>query len=328
MILITGGAGYIGSHTNKLFVQNGYKTVILDNLIYGHQENVVGGIFIRGDISNVKLLDKIFSDYPIDAVIHFAAFAYVGESVREPAKYYENNVSNTILLLNAMVRHGVKKLIFSSTCATYGIPEKVPIVEEELQNPINAYGASKWMIERIIKDYASAYGISYCVFRYFNAAGADPDCEIGEWHIPETHIIPILLDVAIGRREHFDIYGTDYDTADGTCIRDYIHVWDLADAHLRAYEYLPKGKSVFMNLGTMEGISILQLIDVVKRVTGKEIRTINEKRRQGDPPKLIGSMEKAEQILGWKPVNSNIETIILHAWNWHKKLFERQVKLK
>lgn len=324
MILITGGAGYIGSHTNKLLCQNGYKTIILDSLIYGHEENVVGGVFIKGDISDSYLLDQIFVKYEIDAVIHFAAFAYVGESVREPAKYYKNNVANTVILLDAMVRHGVRKIIFSSTCATYGIPKRLPITEEEPQNPINPYGTSKLMVERILKDYASAYDISYCVLRYFNAAGADPDCEIGEWHVPETHIIPILLDVAIGKREHFDVYGIDYETEDGTCIRDYIHVLDLADAHMRAYEYLKKGGSVFLNLGTAKGISVLQLIDSIERVTGKEIKTVNATRRPGDPPRLIGSMEKAKKILGWNPTNSQIDTIILHAWNWHRKLIKER----
>lgn len=321
MILVTGGAGYIGSHTNKLLLREGYETVVLDNLVHGHRENVVGGVFVEGDVSDSDLLDRLFSECEIDAVIHFAAFAYVGESVADPAKYYKNNVANTISLLDAMVRHGVRKIIFSSTCATYGVPDRNPIVEEESQDPVNPYGASKWMIERIIKDYASAYGFSYCIFRYFNAAGADPDCEIGEWHVPETHIIPLILDVAMGRRDHLDVYGTDYDTRDGTCIRDYIHVWDLADAHLKAYEYLRAGESVCLNLGTMEGVSVLELIHVAQKVTGRAIKFTSAARRPGDPPELIGGMKKAEKVLGWKPIHSKIGTVISDAWNWHLKLY-------
>lgn len=321
-ILITGGAGYIGSHTNALFQEAGYDTIILDNLVYGHKESILGGKFIQGDISNATVLDKIFKENAIDAVVHFAAFAYVGESVTNPSKYYNNNVASTIVLLDAMVRNGVKNFIFSSTCATYGISKAMPITEDTEQSPINPYGASKLMIERIVKDYASAYGIKFCIFRYFNAAGADPLCRIGEWHTPETHIIPLILDAAIGRRKSVSIFGTDYPTKDGTCIRDYIHVTDLADAHLKAYEYLiGGGESQFLNLGTMKGISIRELIDVAKKVTEIDF-TVNEtERRAGDPPELIGSMEKARSVLGWIPGHSDIEEIMTHAWNWHKKLY-------
>lgn len=321
-ILITGGAGYIGSHTNAFFCNRGYNTIILDNLVYGHKECVLGGKFIQGDISDTTLLDRIFTENKIDAVVHFAAFAYVGESVSNPSKYYNNNVANTITLLDAMVRHGVKNFIFSSTCATYGIPPKMPITEDTEQKPINPYGASKLMIERVAKDYAAAYGIKFCIFRYFNAAGADPQCRIGEWHNPETHIIPLILDAAIGRREAINIFGTDYPTKDGTCIRDYIHVSDLADAHLRAYEYLAGGgECQFLNLGTMNGISIRELIDVSKKVTGVDFAVKEAERRVGDPPELIGSMEKARTVLGWIPVHSDIEEIVRHAWAWHKKLY-------
>ncbi len=217
-----------------------------------------------------------------------------------------------------MLRHGVKNFIFSSTCATYGIPEKIPIKEDSPQNPINPYGASKLMIERIAKDYAVAYGLSYCIFRYFNAAGASPDGQIGEWHEPETHIIPIILDAALGRREFIEIFGTDYDTPDGTCIRDYVHVTDLADAHFRAYEYLKNGgKSVFLNLGTKEGVSIRELISKAREITGRNINVREGNRRAGDPPKLAGSYELANKILGWQPKYSDLDTIISTAWNWH-----------
>lgn len=321
-VLVTGGAGFIGSHTNLLFNERGYDTVVLDNLVCGHRESVLGGMFIQGDTSDGALLDRIFTEHDIAAVIHFAAFAYVGESVANPSKYYNNNVASTITLLDAMVRHDVKNFIFSSTCATYGVPKTMPIFEEMEQKPINPYGASKLMVERIVCDYANAYGLRYCVFRYFNAAGADPLCRIGEWHVPETHIIPLILDAAIGRRNGISIFGTNYPTKDGTCVRDYIHVTDLADAHLRAFEYLEKGgKSAFLNLGTMHGISIRELIDIVRRVTGSAFAVHEAERRAGDPPELIGSMRKAKQVLGWKPVHSDIAEVVAHAWAWHKKLY-------
>lgn len=322
MVLITGGAGYIGSHANAYFLAHGIDTVIIDSLIYGHKEHILGGTFIQGDIGDEQLLDDVFSKYDIDAVLHFAAFAYVGESVRDPAKYYKNNVANTITLLEAMRRHGVNRFIFSSTCATYGIPDRMPITEEMPQHPINPYGASKLMIERIVSDYAAAYGLRFCIFRYFNAAGADPQCRIGEWHVPETHIIPLVLDAAMGRRNEIRVFGTDYPTPDGTCIRDYIHVTDLADAHYRAYEYLKAGgESQFLNLGTKRGVSIRELIRTAEQVTGRKIPSADAERRAGDPPELIGSGEKAERILGWKPAYSDIETVLKHAWDWHKKLF-------
>ena len=322
MILITGGAGYIGSHTNKLFSQRlgEGSTVILDNLSCGHKELVKNGIFIKGDIADTILLDDIFTKYKIDSVVHLAAFAYVGESVGKPAQYYRNNVANTINLLDAMIRHNVKNFIFSSTCATYGIPNQLPITEDAPQKPINPYGASKLMVERIAQDYASAYGLSYCIFRYFNAAGADPECQIGEWHEPETHIIPIILDVAAGKRDHVEIFGTDYPTKDGTCIRDYIHVTDLADAHFRAYQYLINdGKPIFLNLGTKDGASVRDLLERTRLVTGKEIKSIEVTRRLGDPPELVGSWERAKVVLGWEPKYSDLETIISTAWNWHQK---------
>ena len=319
MILVTGGAGYIGSHTNKELHKRGYQTVVYDNLVYGHKESIKWGTLEIGDLSDKERLESVFKNYPIEAVIHFAAYAYVGESVTEPAKYYNNNVCNTINLLDIMRKYNVNYIIFSSTCATYGIPEKMPITEDMPQNPVNPYGATKKMVERILEDYYKAYGLHYCCLRYFNAAGADPDGEIGESHTPETHLIPLILDAASGKRESISIFGTDYPTEDGTCIRDYIHVTDLADAHIRALEYLKQGgESTCFNLGNGNGDSVRHVIEVVKQVTGKEFKVKEEKRRAGDPPVLIGSAEKAEKVLGWKPKYAEIETIVEHAWKWHE----------
>ena len=247
-ILVCGGAGYIGSHTNKQLNSEGYETVVFDNLVYGHREAVKWGTFVQGDLSDEGALDAVFVQYDIEAVMHFAAYAYVGESVKDPEKYYINNVTNTLNLLKVMRRHGCDKIIFSSTCATYGEPERVPITEDMLQRPINPYGMTKLTVERILADYGRAYGLKYVVLRYFNAAGADPECEIGESHNPETHTIPLVLDAASGKREDIKVFGTDYTTSDGSCIRDYIHVTDLADAHLRALHYLEEGnKGDFFN---------------------------------------------------------------------------------
>lgn len=318
MILVTGGAGYIGSHTNKELNKRGYETVVYDNLIYGHKESVKWGILEIGDLADEKRLEEIFCKYQIEAVIHFAAYAYVGESVADPSKYYQNNVSNTLKLLDRMRKHNVNIIVFSSTCATYGIPEKMPITEDMPQNPINPYGATKLMVERILSDYHRAYGLQYCCLRYFNAAGADPEGEIGESHMPETHLIPLILDAASGTRADICIFGTDYLTEDGTCIRDYIHVTDLADAHIRAIEYLKKGgKSTCFNLGNGAGDSVAHVIDVVKQITGKEFIVKEMDKRAGDPPVLIGCADRAEEILGWKPQYAAIETMIEHAWKWH-----------
>lgn len=320
-ILVCGGAGYIGSHINKLLAQKGYDTIVYDNLIYGHREAVKWGKFVKADLCDRAVLDRVFSENKIDAVFHFAAFAYVGESVTEPAKYYFNNVCNTLNLLEAMRDHGCNKIIFSSTCATYGIPEKLPITEDMPQNPINPYGATKLMVERIFKDYNTAYGLKYVALRYFNAAGADPDCEIGENHDPETHIIPLVLDAAYGKRPDIQVFGSDYPTRDGTCIRDYIHVNDLADAHLLALDYLNKGgESGFFNLGNENGTSVLEVIDSVKRITGKDFKVSLAPRRPGDPPILVGSSKRAQEILGWKPKFADIDTITKHAAEWYKKL--------
>lgn len=318
-ILVCGGAGYIGSHINKLLNQKGYETIIFDNLVYGHSEAVKWGTLVQGDLKNEDEIDRVFSEHKIDAVIHFAAYAYVGESVLEPEKYYYNNVMCTLNLLKVMRKYGCDKIIFSSTCATYGEPERVPITEDMPQNPINPYGASKLMVERIFKDYKTAYGLKFAVLRYFNAAGADPDGEIGESHNPETHIIPLVLDAASGAREDIKVFGTDYDTPDGSCVRDYIHVSDLASAHLLALEYLNDGgESDFFNLGNEKGTSVLEVVDAVRRVTGKEFKVVYAERRPGDPATLVGSSQKAQNILGWKPQYADIDAIVTHAWYWHE----------
>lgn len=319
-ILICGGAGYIGSHVNKRLNKEGYEAVVFDNLIYGHQEAVKWGTFEYGDLENIEDIKRIFQKYKIEAVFHFAAYAYVDESVREPEKYYYNNVVNTLNLLHVMKEYECNKIIFSSSCATYGEPEHMPITEDMPQHPINSYGATKLMVERVFKDYNKAYGLQFVVLRYFNAAGADPDGEIGESHNPETHIIPLVLAAANGKREDVKVFGTDYDTPDGSCIRDYIHVDDLATAHLLALHYLEQGKkSDFFNLGNTHGTSVLEVVNSVKKITGKEFRVIFSDRRAGDPAKLVGSSEKAQKILGWNPVYRDIDIIVEHAWRWHEK---------
>lgn len=321
MILIVGGAGYIGSHINKRLVQEGYRTVVYDNLARGHRESVKWGMLEIGDLADTERLEEVFRKYEIEVVFHFAAYAYVGESVSHPSEYYNNNVVNTIHLLDMMKKYNVQNIIFSSSCATYGVPEKMPITEDMPQRPINPYGASKLMIEHILKDYQSAYGIRYCCLRYFNAAGADPDGEIGENHIPETHLIPLVLAAAADERTCIKVFGTDYPTRDGSCIRDYVHVSDLADAHVKAMVYLNDGgESISLNLGNGNGSSVLEIIQAAEKVTGKKIRTVIEKRRVGDPPILVGSAKRAKEILGWKPKYGEIETILLHAWKWYQKI--------
>ena len=318
-ILVCGGAGYIGSHINKALHQEGYETVVFDSLIYGHREAVKWGTFVKGDLGNPDELEKVFSTYDIDAVFHFAAFTYVGESVEDPEKYYYNNVGNTLNLLKVMRKHGCNKIIFSSTCATYGEPEKLPLTEDMPQHPINPYGATKLMVERIFKDYHAAYGLEFVVLRYFNAAGADPDWEIGESHNPETHLIPLVLDAASGKRADIKVFGTDYDTPDGSCIRDYVHVTDLASAHLLALHHLEAGRgSDFFNLGNARGTSVLEVVESARRVTGRDFRATMTERRPGDPPKLVGSSEKAMRGLGWRPRFADIDVIVEHAWNWHQ----------
>jgi UDP-glucose 4-epimerase len=321
-ILVTGGAGYIGSHAVLALQQSGYRVVVLDNLVYGHRElveQVLQAELIVGDTNDRPLLDRIFATYDIAAVMHFAAYAYVGESVSDPAKYYRNNVIGTLTLLEAMITANVKKFVFSSTCATYGIPKTVPIPEAHPQDPINPYGATKLMVERILADFDVAHQFKSVCFRYFNAAGADPDGRLGEDHNPETHLIPLVLLTAMGKRDSISVFGTDYPTPDGTCIRDYIHVADLATAHVLGLDYLLKGgNSEAFNLGNGNGFSVKQVIDAAQQVTGRSIKVVECDRRPGDPPALVGSSEKARTMLGWQPQYPDIQPIIAHAWNWHQ----------
>jgi len=322
-ILVTGGAGYIGSHAVLALQRSGYDVIILDNLVYGHQdlvETVLKTELIIGDTNDRPLLDKLFSSRKIDAVMHFSAYAYVGESVTNPDKYYRNNVVGTLTFLEAMKEAGINKFVFSSTCATYGVPDIVPIPEEHPQNPINPYGATKLMVERILSDFDVAYDFKSVRFRYFNAAGADPEGLLGEDHNPETHLIPLILLAALGKRDSISIFGTDYPTPDGTCIRDYIHVTDLATAHILGLEYLLNGgKTDVFNLGNGKGFSVKEVIETAREITGKEIKAIECDRRPGDPPSLVGSGEKARTILGWNPEYPDLQNIITHAWNWHQK---------
>jgi UDP-glucose 4-epimerase len=320
VILIVGGAGYIGAHVNKLLSQKGHKTVVFDNLSRGHPEFVKWGEFFYGDLSDKDQIRACFKKYSINAVMHFSAFAYVGESVAEPIKYYKNNVANTLNLLEVMLELKVMHFVFSSSCATYGVPERIPITEDHPQKPINPYGRTKLMVEGILKDFDTAYGMKHVSLRYFNAAGADSDAEIGEWHEPETHLIPLVLDAALGGPE-VRIYGTDYDTPDGTCIRDYIHVSDLADAHMLALQYLLQtGKSGVFNLCNGGGFSVREVIETAEKVTGQDIRWVEAERREGDPPVLVGDCEKAREILQWEPGFNILDTIIRTAWNWHYKI--------
>ncbi len=323
IVLVTGGAGYIGSHAVLALQQAGYEVVVLDNLVYGHRdivESVLKVELIEGDTNDRALLDRVFASRPFSAVMHFAAYAYVGESVSQPDKYYRNNVIGTLTLLEAMVAAEIKRFVFSSTCATYGVPKTVPIPEDHPQDPINPYGATKLMVERILSDFDRAYDFKSVAFRYFNAAGADPAGRLGEDHQPETHLIPLVLMAALGKRESISVFGTDYPTLDGTCIRDYIHVSDLADAHVLGLNYLLKGgESQRFNLGNGNGFSVQEVIEMARKVTGRSISAIDCDRRQGDPPALVGSAEKARSMLGWNPQYADLESILTHAWTWHQK---------
>lgn len=352
-VLVTGGAGYIGSHAVRALQRAGHQPLVLDNLVYGHREvveGVLGVPLVVGQVGDRPLLDALLSGRhpaaspePVEAVLHFAAYAYVGESMLDPARYYRNNVGDTLTLLEALVapehaRQGrPMPLVFSSTCATYGMPEQVPMTEDHPQRPINPYGQSKWMVEKLLIDFGRAYGLPSVIFRYFNAAGADPDGDLGEDHTPETHLIPLMLDVMAGVRPFLQIFGDDYPTSDGTCIRDYIHVCDLAEAHVLGLQRLlnnrqasrsddetvPSVAPLIFNLGNGTGYSVQQVIEAAKAVTARGLLAHVAPRRQGDPPQLVASALKAREQLGWTPRYPGLETIIAHAWQWHQNRQKR-----
>jgi UDP-glucose-4-epimerase GalE len=317
--LVIGGAGYIGSHAVRALAGAGHDVWVYDNLSFGHRQAVPAGRLIEGHLSDRHRLVAAMREHEIEAVMHFAAFAFVGESVVDPAKYYQNNVVGSLNLLEAMREAGVMRIVFSSTTATYGEPDVMPITEEAPQRPINPYGFSKLVIEQALADYALAYDLGYAALRYFNAAGASPSGELGEDHDPETHLIPLVLQVALGQRSHITIFGDDYATPDGTCIRDYVHVDDLATAHLAALERLEPGKGLQLNLGTGRGASVREVIDACRRVTGHAIPSEIGLRRPGDPPELVADASKAQRVLEWRPKYGDIESIVRTAWNWHSK---------
>jgi UDP-arabinose 4-epimerase len=320
-VLVVGGAGYIGSHTALKLAETGHEPIVFDNLSMGHDWAVQWGELVRGDLADGDALRRVLEEQRIDAVIHFAASAYVGESVQNPRKYFENNVVNTLSLLNAMLDSGVDRIIFSSTCASYGIPERVPIDESHPQRPINPYGESKLMVERILHWYQNAYEMNWMALRYFNASGADPEGRIGEMHDPETHLIPLVIDAALERRDPVQIFGTDYPTPDGTAVRDYIHVLDLADAHVRALDYLSSGgSSQAINLGTGRGYSVREVVESVGRVSGIEVPFEEGPRRAGDPPELVADPSHALATLGWKASYQELDDIVRTAWNWQRRL--------
>ena len=319
-ILVTGGAGYIGSHVVKYLQDFGEDIIVVDNLKTGYKESIDVEHFYRTDIRDSDEVIRIIKKHKIDSVIHFAASSLVGESMYKPYEYYNNNVYGTLCLLEAMNVTGVNKIVFSSTAAVYGDPEGTPIVEDSITEPTNPYGETKLAMEKMMKWFESAYGINYVSLRYFNAAGADKDGNIGEDHVPETHLIPLVLQVPLGKRDKIDIYGDDYDTADGTCIRDYIHVLDLAQAHYKALQWLRENSSSeIFNLGNGNGYSVNEVIRTARKVTGHPIPAIVAPRRPGDPAILVASSKKAQDILGWKPQYDSLETIIEDAWNWHRK---------
>ncbi len=317
-VLVTGGAGYVGSHAARLLAAEGHEIWVYDNLVFGHRGAVAPGRLIEGDLLDQGKVEAVLSEKRIDAVMHFAAFAYVGESVTDPAKYYRNNVVGTLSLLEAMRARGVSRIVFSSTCATYGEPEEVPIRESQPQRPINPYGFTKLVIERALADYAHAYGWGYAALRYFNASGASADGELGEDHDPETHLIPLILQVALGQREHITVFGDKLPTPDGTCIRDYIHVDDLAAAHLAALLRLERGVELKVNLGTGRGSSVREVIDACRKLTGRPIAERISGPRAGDPPALVADASLAHRELGWEARYTEIVPIIETAWRWHQ----------
>lgn len=325
-VLVVGGAGYIGSHMVKMLSKSGHDVIVLDNLSTGFRSSVKYGKLIIGDLADIHLLENLFSEHQFAGVMHFAANSLVGESMIHPSKYYRNNVGNTQNLLDVMVRHNVKHFIFSSTAATFGEPEYSPIDENHPQNPINPYGSSKLMVERILKDYAVAYGLNSVSLRYFNACGADPEAELGELHDPETHLIPLILQAASGRRDSITVFGRDYHTEDGTCIRDYIHINDLCSAHALAFDYIKLGTetgALAFNLGNGQGFSVQQVIDSVQNIValdGYSLDVQEGERRPGDPAVLVADATMAKNVLGWQPEYPDIETIIKHAWQWEKKI--------
>ena len=317
-ILVTGGAGYIGSHTCKALAAAGYIPVAYDNLVYGHRWAVRWGPLIVGDLLDAELLQRVLCDYQVGAIMHFAAYAYVGESMAEPGKYFTNNIVGSINLLQAALTAGVRHMVFSSTCATYGLPDQVPIDEDQPQRPINPYGESKLVTERALYWYGQAHGLAWAALRYFNAAGADPEGEIGEEHDPETHLVPSAIQAALGGRAYVEIYGADYSTADGTAIRDYIHVTDLAAAHVAALDYLlAGGSSVALNLGTGTGHSVREVIAMVERVSRCAVPARIGARRPGDPPALVANPSRGIRVLHWTPVYSSLSSIVETAWAWH-----------
>jgi UDP-glucose 4-epimerase len=320
-VLVTGGAGYIGSVTTRKLIEEGYDVVVFDNLVYGHEQVVPKQAkFIKGDLQDKQTILSAVRNEKIEAVVHFAAFALVGESVKEPLKYFRNNVAGGLNLLESMKECGVDKIIFSSSAAVYGDPGRIPIQEDDHKDPTNPYGETKLIFEKFLKWAGIAYGIRSIALRYFNAAGADTKNGLGEDHDPETHLIPLILKVALGQREKIDIFGTDYGTPDGTCVRDYVHILDLAAAHVMALKHLRSGgASSYYNLGSSKGFSVKEVIDVSRRITGKPIKAVESPRRPGDPPKLVASSEKIRKELGFQFKHSDLETIISDAWKWHSE---------
>jgi UDP-glucose 4-epimerase len=319
-VLITGGCGYVGSHVNKCLSQKGHQTVVLDNLVHGHREFAKWGRLVEMDLGDRAGLEKLLAAEKFDAVLHFAGYIAVGESVREPETYYRNNVGNSLILLAAMRQAGLNRIIFSSTAAVYGDPVQIPLDEGHPLAPINPYGRTKLIIEQALRDFSAAYGLRSAALRYFNAAGAAPGAGIGERHLPETHLIPLVLEAALGKRPNVSVYGADYQTPDGTCLRDYIHVDDLAEAHVLALEYLEQGGGTdCFNLGNGNGFSVQEVISTARKVTGREIKAEITPRREGDAPRLIASSDKAKRVLNWKPKYTGLDEIVRTAWEWHQR---------